>query len=137
MLKRKSLIPKDRIFHYQDLFCCNFFILVFLLLKFTPSGQDPWKAGFNSLCSLQGPAATSVHLVTMATPGRLADRASPASATTTSTCWTRSRATPELGSVCAACITARALPARAANWVTMATPCCKTAGVSALVYYNQ
>lgn len=72
-------------------------------------------------------AVTSAHLVTMGTPERQGASVSPVSATTTSTCWTPSPATPGLASVCAACTTAKAPPATTANWVTTATPCCRTA----------
>lgn len=72
----------------------------------------------------------------METPGKWAESVSLVSATTTLTCWTRIPAIPKLASVCYACITVKAQPARAASLVTMATLHCKTAGVSTLGYHG-
>lgn len=80
--------------------------------------------------SPQVPAVMSAHLVTTETPERRAASVSPVGVTATSTCWTRARATPAAASVCSACTTARVRPARAANWVTTATPRSATAEVS-------
>lgn len=74
-------------------------------------------------------AVTSAHLVTMETLGRRVGGVSPVSATTTLTCWTQTPATPGRASVCSASTTAKARPARAADWVTMATPPCRTVEV--------
>ena len=80
-------------------------------------------------------AAMSAHLVTMETLVRWGVSVNRVSATTTLTCWTQSLATLKPGSVCAACTTARAPPARAANWVTTATRYCRTAEVSTWGYW--
>lgn len=78
-------------------------------------------------------AVKSAHQVTLETLGTWGGSVSPVSVITTSMCWTQSRVMPELASACAAYTTARAPPARIANWVTTATPWYRTAGVSALV----
>lgn len=75
----------------------------------------------------------SAHQVIMETPGRLGGTANLVIATTTLMFWTPSRVMLSQASACAACITVRALPARTASWVTMATLCSRTAGVSSLL----
>lgn len=99
------------------------------------NGPSPAKLQSLFYCR-QELAVMSAHLVTMETPGKWAESVSLVSATTTLTCWTRIPATPKLASVCSACITVKAQPARAASWVTMATLHCKTAGVSTLGYHD-
>lgn len=79
----------------------------------------------------------SAHLVTMETPEKRVDSVSPVSVTTTLTCWTQTPVMPTPGSVCSVCTTAKARPAGAANWVTMAMPHCMTVGVSTLGDYNK
>lgn len=72
-------------------------------------------------------AVMSAHLVTMETQSRQGGSVSHVSVMETLTHLTLSPVTPGPASVGAACTTARALPVRAASWVTMETRCCKTA----------